>query len=165
MVAEALRNLEYVKEREERRYLHIGDKFWSLLLQSIGVNDLGNPKLITVVFNSQSETTKRITQEETELGIIKPGESSFSSYYSVEDSSIHVDAPFNQLSPDVRAEAVIHEMAHYVQDWAGKYLEMRKRGRNLAADTKSPWEVEAARIEKRLISDFLKYCYFDEATD
>ncbi len=149
-----------IKETGEMHEVTIGNKFWSLLIQKLGIPSkarIENPRYLKIVFGSQHESFKErrdtivlsTPEEEGELIII--------GHYFPDAEQIHFNTSLEAIGNELAIELIIHELVHYVQDVTGKYPEMGKKktvgdGRNL------PWEKEAYRFMEELKDDFNRYC-------
>jgi hypothetical protein len=146
------------ESREEVVDVLIGDKFWSLLMQRMGIplNDrIENLKQVSVIFNSADAYFKKRSDSiqlaggETE-GVVLGG-------YFQDDEKIRFNAPMGVFREQA-IPVIIHELIHYIQDLCDMFPDMRKLRKNQEIDRESPWEVQAYRLMYTLQRDFDKYC-------
>lgn len=150
---------------EENTELAIGDKFWSRLTQMIGAYDFGNPKTMTIIFNSKNTRLKdsahkmKLQMEKTEKtnAVVVTGK--YLINRSDQSGQIIFNIGRNDIPPEDLARVITHEIIHYAQDCADKYPDMNdpKKYQNGQSE---PWKQEAYRLQERLYNDSIKYCEF-----
>jgi len=170
--SDANRRVDDEMNYEDRKELHIGDRFWNMMLAKVcGRNvdvEIENPEMITITFNSQRERVKRRETEVTQA--IEDGREGVKKIdrrvgdvvrrrplvgnFNLDSHQITFNLSYDEMSAvDERTKSteltqvIIHELVHYMQKKTNKYPKMRGIEHGQLVDTESPWEAEAYKLQ------------------